>query len=167
MQYEECKLETTAMNAEAFLASDRTDMARRFSLVIQAEGPIVDDLLQKRVLHSYGLAKRGKRIQPVLDEVMHMLQERRTLQISADGKEHQVFWPNGMESLNDCRIPSTRDITEYPIVEIANLMETIPTKNKKELFEKTARALGFKKKGTNIRKSFSLAYRLLKKKKQP
>lgn len=162
MTYQTCMLETTAMDAKTFIAGDREEMARRFRSVIETEGPIVDDLLQKRVLHSYGLAKRGNRIQPVLDEVMDSLHAKATIQISADGKEHRVFWPDSMEaaSFHDCRIPSGRDITEIPVVEIANLMESLGVRPKQKLFDACAKELGFKKKGSNIRKTFALAYRL-------
>lgn len=169
MAYRSAVLDVSAMTAEQFLSSSREEMQRRFKTVIETEGPIVDDLLQKRVLRSYGLSKRGRRIQPVLDEVMASLQAVTTTQTSCDKHVHQVFWPEAWRDKQplldwrEVRVPSERDITEYPIVELANLMDDIGLKTpKKKLFLATLGRLGFKKQGTHIRSSFALAYKWAK-----
>jgi len=164
--YTECALTTTAMDPKTFLASDKEDMRNRFRMVIEAEGPILDDLLEKRVLHSYGLFKRGNRIQPFLDEVLDEVDAEKTIQVSADKKEHTIYWPSAYAGkdkteFRECRIPSQRDITEIPVCEVANLMRSLGIRQKEKLFDMTAKQLGFKKKGSNIRKTFSLAYTLI------
>ncbi|MCH3908502.1 MAG: DUF3320 domain-containing protein [Sphaerochaeta sp.] len=164
--YTECVLPMTEMDAQSFLQSDPEEMRRRFEAVIQTEGPILDSLLEKRVLRSYGLVKRGSRIRPLMDRILEAMDTERTWQVSADGKRHAVYWPESYRgkdkaTFTECRIPSDRDIMEIPLCEVANLMRSIGVKQKTKLFNLTAKQLGYARKGANIRKTFALAYPLI------
>lgn len=157
------------MTSEELLASDRAEIARRMLLVIKTEGPILDDVLEKRVLHSYGLKKRGNRIAPFFREIRLSLNAVTTTQISSDGQEHLVYWQESWRGKDIARLydsfraPSARDITEYPLIEVANLMQALgPKKSRKTLWVDLLHAMGFSKQGTQIRATFKLAAAWLK-----
>ena len=165
MEYQETALEVTALTAEQLLSGDRGEIARRMRLVIELEGPILDDLLEKRVLHSYGLVKRGSRIAPLLSEVRASLGAVTTTQRSCDGNEHTVYWQESWKgrdiegTYTSFRAPSPRDISEYPVIEVANVMAQVGLQqSRKALWLETLRLLGFTKQGTQIRATFKLAY---------
>lgn len=164
MEYQEMTLEATALTAGQLLEVGHEEIARRMRLVIELEGPILDDLLEKRVLHSYGLVKRGSRIAPLFSEIRASLGAVTTVQQSCDGMEHTVYWPESWRGRDiegeytDFRAPSPRNITEYPIIEVANVMAQVGLKkSRKVLWLETLHRLGFTKQGTQIRATFKLA----------
>lgn len=166
------QLEMTPMTPEQFMASDREDMKNRFLRVIAAESPVVDDWLQLEVLHSYGMKKRGRRLKPILDDVMASLPSVVTVQKSADGKEHSVYWSDAWRGKDiereytSYRLPGGRDVTDIPVIEIANAMAGVAVRKKAETFKATAQIFGWKKQGTNIKKTFSRAWSFLKSRSQ-
>ncbi|MCF0238234.1 MAG: DUF3320 domain-containing protein, partial [Sphaerochaetaceae bacterium] len=72
-QYCHCKLRTVFLDSEKLLNHDKKALIKRFHTVIDVEGPILDDVLQLRVLNSYGLKKRGCNIQDFFDGLMEDL----------------------------------------------------------------------------------------------
>ena len=164
MEYQETALEVTALTAGQLVESDRGEIARRMRLVIDREGPILDDLLEKRVLHSYGLKKRGSRIAPLFSEIRASLNAVATIQKSCDGHEHTVYWQESWRNRDiegeytSFRAPSSRDRCEDGVSGVGNVMTQVGVeKNRKVLWLETLHLLGFTKQGTQIRATFKLA----------
>lgn len=158
IEYTPAKLRKRNLTPDQFLKSDPKYIAERFDKVIQAEGPIVDDLLQLRVLNSYGMKKRGCNLQPVLDRIMDSLDNPFTLQTDYNGVEHKVFWPEGVseETYETFRATcSQRDnIVYYPQAELRNIFIYIkglhPELSGEELLREAMDILGYKRKGAAI-----------------
>ena len=55
MEYRCINLEKKEIPYKDFTAYDREDIAQRFRTVIEAEGPVVDDFLELKVLKSYSI----------------------------------------------------------------------------------------------------------------
>ena len=109
--------------------------------------------------------KRGSRIAPLLSEVRASLGAVTTTQRSCDGHEHTVYWQESWKgrdiegTYTGFRAPSPRDISEYPVIEVANVMAQAGLQqSRKALWLETLRLLGFTKQGTQIRATFKLAY---------
>ena len=62
MEYRCINLEKKEIPYKDFTAYDREDIAQRFRTVIEAEGPVVDDFLELKVLKSYSIYQRGSLI---------------------------------------------------------------------------------------------------------
>ena len=139
----------------------------RFNKVIEFEGPIIDDLLELRVLHSFDVKQRGKNIQKFLDDILLKMDVLKTIQVDCANQNHYVFWPErynkyGKDVENkyiQFRKPneddaSKRGIQDYPQVEIRNAMLSLIKEKgkylKQPLIEDTAKLLGFKRLGTAI-----------------
>ena len=139
----------------------------RFKKVIEFEGPINDDLLQLRVLHSFDVKQRGKNIQKFLDDILLKMDVLKTIQVDCAGQQHYVFWPERYNKYGNeveakyiqFRKPnedeaSKRGISDYPQVEIRNAMLSLIREKgkylKEPLIEDTAKLLGFKRLGNAI-----------------
>lgn len=176
MEYVSTELEIKEIPYKDFTAYDSEDIASRFMQVIEAEGPVVDDFLELKVLKSYSIFQRGSLIAPFLRSILISTGAVFTRQLDCDGQEHLVFWPehfrgheSEIESLkyedySDFRpsgqkelVPegTFRAIGDFPQIEIFNAMkgqlqDGSPVK-KEELLTNTNHALGFLVKGRQIR----------------
>ena len=181
MEYVSTELETREIPYKDFTAYDTQDIASRFNQVIEAEGPVVDDFLELKVLKSYSIFQRGSLIAPFLRSILISTGAVFTRQLDCDGQEHLVFWPErfrGLESeieslkcddYTDYRpsgqkelVPegTFRAIGDFPQIEIFNAMKDVLSDGqavkKEELLTKTNHALGFLVKGRQIRLTLEL-----------
>ncbi len=165
--YDICELDLLRTDSSKVTKLPVPVVEDRFNKVIEFEGPIIDDLLQLRVLHSFDVKQRGKNIQKFLDDILLKMDVLKTSQIDCANQIHYVFWPErykkyGKDVENkyiQFRKPndddaSKRAITDYPQVEIRNAMLSLIREKGKylrePLIEDTAKLLGFKRRGTAI-----------------
>ena len=149
----------------------------KFRQVIEFEGPIIDDLLELRVLNSFGVKKRGKNIQPFIDEILEKMNLVKTIQTDSNNEKHYVFWPEKYreygeqveDNYKQFRCSSDGDDEEkkrpiqyFPQVEIRNVMIALIREKggylKDSLLEDTARKLGFKRIGSGIMDTMNIVY---------
>lgn len=157
-EYVACRIRKRYLSSEDFVKVDPNQIRTKFLKVIETEGPVLDDLMQLRVLKSYGLAKRGCNIQPFLDSIMDTLDCRFTEQTDYLGTVHKVFWPDGLlpEDYGDYR-PSCEeriDITDYPEKELENVVRAVvenePSLKGEEIAREAMERLGYSRKGAAI-----------------
>lgn len=122
--YQAAKLESTPMSAEAFIVPERRHyrkLAEKIEAVVEAEGPISESLLTRRVIQSYSIARAGGRIQSFLAMVFKELKFPVTTQgedrfywaASQNPETYRAFRTNG-EGEN------RRSAKEIPVQEAAN-----------------------------------------------
>ncbi len=93
--YRTAELNVIAASPEAIISGSMDEEIReRMMLTIEAEGPILESLLYKRVINSMSLKKIGSRILPVFDRVASELPVR----ITYDDKE-RVFHAENEEDV--------------------------------------------------------------------
>ncbi len=134
------------------------EIARRMSAVIEAEAPIREALLFKRVIYSLSMKKVGARIEPVFRCIAQSLPYEKT------EEEGELVFHNGDESFFRTSIDSDRYSYQIPIDEAVNCIlfilereNRIITKSElKRLFQKE---LGYEKLGAKIEKLFNAACR--------
>lgn len=166
--YEACDLDLTPIESAKLVLQDKSVFESRFRKVLEKEGPIVADLLEKRVLQSFGVKKRGKNIKPFLDGILDGMDLLHTEEESADGERVFVFWQEKYkvwgENVEDRYIQyrsnpqdskeDGRSVSEIPGIEIRNAMiAAIKEKGgflRDSLVVETAEKLGFKRKGAAI-----------------
>ena len=174
--YRVCELDLLPTEASKITRVPKNVFELRFEQVIEYEGPIIDDLLELRVLKSFGVMRRGKSIKPFLDDILLKMDLLKTVQIDASNERHYVFWPNKYREFGDqvedhywqYRCSSVddgdakRSIQDYPQVEIRNVMvDLIKQKGgylKESLLEETTRKLGFKRSGSEITDTINIVY---------
>ena len=167
MEYVSTELETREIPYKDFTAYDTQDIASRFNQVIEAEGPVVDDFLELKVLKSYSIFQRGSLIAPFLRSILISTGAVFTRQLDCDGQEHLVFWPErfrGLETEIEQKelVPegTFRAIGDFPQIEILNAMRDVLSDGqavkKEDLLTQTNHALGFLVKGRQIRLTLEL-----------
>ena len=181
MEYQSALLEQQQIPYKDFTAYSKDAIADKFRLVIEKEGPVVDDFLELKVLKSYGISKRGSEIAPFMRGILLSLGAVSTVQLDCDGTEHLVFWPEtyrgheqeieslSYEAYKDFRPSgqrpemeegSFRSIADFPQIEVFNAMlvqlENGAVLKKDELFTHTNHTLGFLVKGRQIRETFEI-----------
>ena len=178
MEYKSLDLQLTEIPYKDFPSYNTDDIASRFRQVIEAEGPVVDDFLELKVLKSYGIFQRGSQIAPFLRRVLLSVGAVTTTQIDCDGSEHLVLWPESfrghegeIENLSCSLYPdyrpsgkredmpegTFRSIADFPQIEVFNAMREQladgSSLKKADLLTQTNHALGFLVKGRQIRET--------------
>lgn len=181
MEYRSVNLELQQIPYKDFTGYDAQAIADKLRLVIEGEGPVVDDFLELKVLKSYSIFQRGSQIAPFLRGILLSLCAVTTIQLDCDGQEHFVFWPErfrGHESeiealtfsgYEEYRVSGQRDdldegcfraIGDYPQMEVFNAMkaqlESGEPVDREELLTLTNHALGFMVKGRQIRETLEM-----------
>ncbi len=176
MEYRSVNLEPVEIPYKDFTGYDKEDISSRFRMVIEGEGPVVDDFLELKVLKSYSILQRGSQIAPFLRSILLSLGAVSTVQLDCDGVEHHVFWPerfrgheaeieglcfNGYSDYRqsgqraDMEEGTFRSIADFPHIEVFNAMKDVLSDGRavkrEALLTETNRALGFTVKGRQIR----------------
>ena len=144
------------------------EIRRRCRLIVDTEGPITKELLEKRVINSLGFQKIGSRIRIYLDSVMP------TLDIDNECFHGEVIYHNGKEE-NFYRPQRDGDETaryshQIPYREAMLAVEAIYQDDedaakgllKRELSERFIHRLGFTKHGSNLDELFETVFQILK-----
>ena len=175
--YKACELDLLPIDSTKLTRQSPQVFESRFKQVIEFEGPIIDDLLELRVLNSFGIKKRGKNIKPFLDDILNKMNLIKTVQVDSSNERHYVFWPEKYREYGDqvedyykqFRCSSDGDdeekkrtIQDYPQIEIRNVMISLIREKggylKDSLLEDTARKMGFKRIGSGILDTMNIVY---------
>lgn len=130
-------------------------IAEHVKEVVQTESPISKNLLGKRILSNWGLARSGARINAHLEDIYQSLQ----LRYVDDGNGlfvwHETHSP---DTYTEFRIQTDdavkRDADDLPVQEVANAIKQIITNQislpKEDLVREAARVFGFSRIGSNV-----------------
>lgn len=176
-EYKICELDLLPIDSNKLLKQPIEVFEPRFKQVVEFEGPIIDDLLELRVLNSYGLKKRGKNIQAFFDTILSKMDFLKTVQIDSSKERHFVYWPDRYKefgenvedhysqfrlSPEDIEPSMKRSISDYPQVELRNVMLSLLVEKggylKDTLIEDTAHKLGFKRIGSEITETLNITF---------
>lgn len=151
--------------------SMRNILRQQLEFIISQEGPIVESLLQRRLVQTWGFNRIGNKISDVLSRViLHQGAEQQS-----DGQ--YVFWPQGKdlsspENYTIFRIPNKegtniRRLEQIPLIEIKNAMlwflkQYHAFSDEDALFRGTGRILGINRLTDQSKNYYSLAYDLLR-----
>lgn len=125
--------------------------------IMRTESPISLDLLCKKILASWGIARRGQRIDERFRNIF-----KKTDIYSCIHKDKIFLWLNKSqcENYEKYRLNSNRDATELPPEETANAIKQILQEQISMPREDLARAaslrLGFSKMGNNVKAAMDL-----------
>lgn len=175
--YKACELDYLPIDSTKITKQPLQIFEARFREVIEFEGPIIDDLLELRVLNSFSVKKRGKNIKPFLDDILNKMDLVKTVQIDSSHENHFVFWPERYRQYGDqiednyiqfrCSSDGDdeekkRSIQDYPQIEIRNVMVSLIKEKgsylKDSLLEDTARKMGFKRIGSGILDTMNIVF---------
>lgn len=123
--------------------------------VVEAEAPIMRNLLARRVLAAWGISKLGTRINAQFEQLLNDVNLNKTL---TDGTI--VFWSESLkpDEYTGYRISTAggqkRDAEDIPAEEIANAVKEILSHQislpREELVREVSRLFGFARSGTNV-----------------
>ena len=162
-EYQEVELYGVITSTEQFLnPSNIVQTKRLVQKVIDAEAPICDTLLMRRVLQSIGIERTGSRLQKHFDMVYSQL----GLKVTINGGRRTLWKPDGIPNdYKQFRVitdrSGKRDAKEVPIEEAANalcyiLYEEIAL-GETDLRKEAARTMGFNRMGKNVVELFDEA----------
>ena len=155
--YEVCALEIILNNSsEEFLfTSNKKIILDQITRVLHVESPISKNLLCKRVLSAWGIARNGARINSYFD---YLFSELRVNQINHSNMTY--LWKAGQHPLDEgfYRFSKSesekRDADDLPPEEIVNVVRKVLVEqislSRADLIRETAKLFGFSKVGNNV-----------------
>jgi very-short-patch-repair endonuclease len=155
--YKICDLETVyTSSSDDFLQYYNVQKIKdQMQAVVEVEAPITRNLLARRVLAAWGIAKMGTRINAQFEHILAQSNLSRTV-----NGDIIVFWNANInpESYTGYRIETTdgkkRDADDLPPEEIANAVKEILSHQislpKEDLIREASRLFGFARSGTNV-----------------
>ncbi|MES2331853.1 MAG: DUF3320 domain-containing protein [Bacteroidota bacterium] len=165
--YDTCVLEIILNNSsEQFLFnSNKKIILDQITRVLHIESPVSKDLLCKRVLSAWGIARNGARINGYFDFLFS------ELRINQLNHENRIFlWKAGQHPLdsNFYRVPKNdiekRDADDLPPEEIVNVVRKVLVEqislSRADLIRETAKLFGFSKVGNNVEAAMNLGINL-------
>ena len=154
--YTKAELDCTPRTTEEIVKTP-DDVLERMKKTVEAEGPIRESLLVKRVLNSYDLYRNGCILSPFLSEVLGKIETP----VTVDGDGGRVFHTGGNE---DYFRPTPEGETRYsyqiPYSEAANCLLYIMERSEKnsytksELYRLFLSEMGYLKSGDQVEKLF-------------
>ncbi len=154
--YRAADLPETPMSAEQLLEPQRAaTIRRRLMAVIEAEAPICETLVIRRVLQSCGIARTGSRIQAYMQALLRSMNVNVTTQgdtrVCWRADQDPALW-DGVRAAGEGR--SRRDVQEIPVQELANaacrVLNEQVSMGYADLIRETARKLGMTRVGGNV-----------------
>jgi len=160
--YTPVQLGRLAWSGEDFLNPvHRSVVENQIRKVIEGEGPISRQLLLRRILPAWGIARSGTRIDQYVTSVIKRIKPKKTVW---DGKEY--YWPEHLDpreypwyriAENDA---DRRNAEELPPEEIANAVKDVlfaqGSLSVDELVRETVRLLGYSRTGNALDKMVRL-----------
>ncbi len=123
--------------------------------VLNAEAPVSESALIRRVVQSYGIARAGSRIQSHMDNILKKMSLNQTRQ-----EDTLFYWradqnPNAYSGYRvSGEEDSRRDVRDVPIQEIANAVCVVLyeqfSMEQEDLLRETAKKLGYTRLGGNV-----------------
>ena len=154
--YTPAKLKQSVLNAEDFLLPRyAAGIRKKLEAVIQAEAPVSENLLIKRVVQSYGITRTGSRIQKYMDGILANMDL-----LTTSSEDRRFYWRADQDpttydqyrlSVND---EDRRDAKDIPVQEAAAalcrvLYEQV-SMGREDLIREAAKAMGFARLGTAV-----------------
>ncbi|MDY4609034.1 MAG: DUF3320 domain-containing protein [Sphaerochaetaceae bacterium] len=164
MNYTETVLETVPITPEQFIGGELDDDIRaRIETIVDAEGPVMQAVLAKRLINSYGMQQLGRRLREKFEALLAGMNFPTTTQA-----EGTVYWQRdagsrsgryafGYTGYRYCDEDCKRYSYQIPVCEVVYAlvdaleqcdMRFIP---KNALFAKAAQLLGYQRKGASVR----------------
>ena len=137
------------------------DIQRKIALVIDAEAPVSQSTLVRRVVQSYGIARAGSRIQGHMGTILRKMSPKTTQQDDVVFYWRQDQNPDayvGFRVNGDGE--NRRDVRDIPVQEVANAIYTVLYEQvsmaQEDLLRETAKKLGYTRLGGNVLSQLAL-----------
>lgn len=133
--------------------------------VIEAEGPIVEDLLRRKIIKAWGFSRAGDSIHSIITSAMP-----KSPNVTKHG-DITVFWPQNTHSQEYLfyRVPAEsetrRNVDEIPPEELANVMHAVlvdfQSCGQERLYRETVKILGFASLTAKMRKTLDIWFQVM------
>lgn len=161
-EYVVAQLPYKPISAEAFVANPPAgEIVKRLGAIVQTEAPILEGLLVRRLLQSFGIARAGSRIQSLVQVYLRGLPCVRLRQ-----GDSTVYFPKEMDpsSYPFYRIGeeevSHRDASELPWAEVSNAAQAVLRAQfglpREDLIRETAKLLGYARVGSGVSQAMQM-----------
>jgi very-short-patch-repair endonuclease len=99
-----------------FELTESTKILQMMRQVIDNEGPVLDRVIIRRIIQAYGFKRAGNRIQDRLSGLLSSIPTR------SPHLSQPVYWPEQLDAgaWSDIRLMGDRDLSEIPVIEMAN-----------------------------------------------
>ena len=134
---------------------------------VDVESPILKNLLGKRILEAWGIARMGGRLQKRFDELLQMAEVSKTLEPNGE----ECFWKKEQdpEDYLEYRVLGENDykrsIEEIPFKELTNgltsILRQMISLPQEDLIREGAREFGFARVGNQVRDKLAQAILLM------
>ncbi|SEI82910.1 Superfamily I DNA and/or RNA helicase [Dyadobacter sp. SG02] len=161
-KYEVALVETIlAKSSDDFLQPfNRQKISHQIMTILESESPISKNLLSKRLLAAWGIARNGSRTAAHIDNILPTL----SLQTTQKGK-NVIFWKTqhnpseyAIYRLSELEIHK-RDADDLPPEEVANAVKEVLVNQislpKAELVRETSKLMGYARAGSNVEMAMS------------
>lgn len=162
--YTEAVLEISPITPEQFIGGALDDDIRgRILKIVEEEGPVMQSVLAKRLINSYGMQQLGRRLREKFEILLASMdfpttvQSEGTVYWSHAAKEKAGQYAYGYSLYRYCDDEYKRYSYQIPVCEVVNALtdalEQCDVKfvPKNTLFAKTAQLLGYQRKGASVR----------------
>lgn len=161
--YSPARLRVRTVTADEFIQPSYYAWIRDAVLeVITQEAPISEEMLTRRVVQSFGIARAGTRIQARMDQIYSSLQIKTTVQGG-----QKFYWKSDQRSemYRGFRASgegdSRRDAKDVPVQEAANAIEKVLAEqislSQGDLIRESANLMGYSRMGDNVITTFLAA----------
>lgn len=167
--YHKAQLEKTFVaNSDEFLSYSYTQrQIKQIQEIVETEGPILKNLLGKRLLDAWGIGRMGGRLQRRFDELLDLAE----LNQNKESNQDLCFWrtEQSPEEYSDYRIfapdQSKRSIEEIPEKELINgmthVLRQLISLPEEDLIREGAKEFGFARTGNQVKDRLSQCIKLL------
>jgi hypothetical protein len=157
--YKTCRLNSVGLGPDQFYSNESTSLiTQQIIQVINEEGPISRNLLVKRVLQAWGIARMGSKLDQRFTQLLAGANVRRT---EADGTVY--FWPQGIEpaAYGIFRVPTNegerRSAEDLPPEEVAAAVKAVLSAQislpQDDLVKQVVKILGYARSGAALDKA--------------
>ncbi len=137
------------------------DIQSKITLVINAEAPVSQATLIRRVVQSYGIARAGSRIQGHMGTILRKMNPKATKQEDAVFYWKQEQNPDAYVGFRvSGEGENRRDVRDVPVQEVANAIYAVLYEQvsmaQEDLLRETAKKLGYTRLGGNVLSQLAL-----------
>jgi hypothetical protein len=167
--YHKAQLEKTyTANSDEFLSYIYTQrQIKQIQEIVETEGPILKNLLGKRLLEAWGIGRMGGRLQRRFDELLDLAK----LNQNKESNQDSCFWriEQSSEEYSDYRIfapdQTKRSIEEIPEKELINglthVLQQLISLPEEDLIREAAKEFGFARTGNQVKDRISQCIRVM------
>jgi len=148
--YEAVVLRERPISSEAFLLPENTYTIQRIiTRILDAEAPVCEGMLMRRLMQSVGIGRAGSRLQARTEAILAHMDLPKTTQSG-----QKVYWRKGQDPKRYTGYRASgvdeakRDAKDVPVQEIANAVCAVLDRQiglpREDLFRETAKLLGYR-----------------------